>query len=165
MLRAAALVLAISSVAAIAEEPGETAGCVTIDLSKSSTYQTNEEWHFDMTFQVPQWVPKMRVSIAFGESVTISHVYQGANVFDQYYYYGQGAPALECIGAPSHRCPPVPRPLVTMCAVDDSTLVVELDETPHQAGSEFVVMGTGSNNLNPGISCRCAPLLCGPAAC
>eukprot|EP00908_Phaeocystis_cordata_P004236 Transcript_14622.p2 GENE.Transcript_14622~~Transcript_14622.p2 ORF type:complete len:160 (-),score=49.92 Transcript_14622:1137-1553(-) len=138
MLRAAALVLAISSVAAIAEEPGETAACVTIDLSKSSTYQTNEEWHFDMTFQVPQWVPKMRVSIAFGESVTISHVYQGANVFDQYYYYGQ---------------------------VDDSTLVVELDETPHQAGSEFVVMGTGSNNLNPGISCRCAPLLCGPAAC
>ena len=44
--------------AAIAEEPGETAACVTIDLSKSSTYQTNEEWHFDMTFQVPQWVPK-----------------------------------------------------------------------------------------------------------
>ena len=58
MRRAAALVLVISSVVAIAEEPGETAACVTIDLSKSSTYQTNEEWHFDMTFQVPRCVQK-----------------------------------------------------------------------------------------------------------
>ena len=100
--------------------------CAEIVSDSSSAYeQSSDDWHFSFTFKVHRWVPKMHVSIAFGEPVEITQVSGGASEVDQY-YYGQ---------------------------VDANSVVVELDEGIHNSDSEFVVMGSGTSNTSPEITC------------
>ena len=136
MLRAVLLLLATSEVVAIADEATGETFCAEIVSDSSSAYkQSSDDWHFSFTFKVHRWVPKMHVSIAFGEPVEITQVSGGASEVDQY-YYGQ---------------------------VDANSVVVELDEGIHNSDSEFVVMGSGTSNTSPEITCTCAcfPLHCG----
>ena len=42
------------------------------------------------------------------------------------------------------------------CAEDDSVVVVELEPSA-VADGEFLVLGTGTNNMAPGITCTCEP--------
>ena len=93
MLRAVLLLLATSEVAAIADDATGETFCAEIVSEKSSAYeQSSDNWRFSFTFKVQRWVPKMHISIAFGEPVEITQVSGGASVVDQY-FYGQGAPS------------------------------------------------------------------------
>ena len=98
ILRAVLLLLATSEVVAIADE----AFCAEIVSDSSSAYkQSSDDWHFSFTFKVHRWVPKMHVSIAFGEPVEITQVSGGASEVDQY-YYGQGVPSRKLPTVPTH---------------------------------------------------------------
>ena len=98
ILRAVLLLLATSEVVAIADE----AFCAEIVSDSSSAYeQSSENWRFSFTFKVHRWVPKMHVSIAFGEPVEITQVSGGASEVDQY-YYGQGVPSRKLPTVPTH---------------------------------------------------------------
>lgn len=120
------LVLGLALRSAKAAEPTE-AFCAMIDVDSSSIYETNGAKHFSYKFIVPQWVPNMRVHLSFTEPVANLVVNQGATVVDQYYYYGN---------------------------TDDTLVIVQLDDAPHSATSnEFLVIGTGTNEMNMGISC------------
>lgn len=86
--------------------PSETL-CAEIVPGSSNAYQQSPgDWHFSLTFKVHWWVPKMHISIAFGEPVQISQVTGGASQV----FYGPGAPScLELPTVPSHTVPCVPR--------------------------------------------------------
>jgi hypothetical protein len=103
MLRAVLLLLATSEVVAVADEgTGENLCAETVPESSSAYPQSPGDWHFSLTFKVFRWVPKMHISIAFGEQVEITQVSGGASEVDQY-YYGQGAPSrLELPTVPTH---------------------------------------------------------------
>ena len=93
MLRAALLLLTTSEGVAIADESTGDSYCAEIVSASSSVYeQSPGDWHFSFTFKVHRWVPKMHISIAFGEPVVITNWHQGASEVDQY-YYGQGVPS------------------------------------------------------------------------
>ena len=160
ILRAVLLLLATSEVVAIADE----AFCAEIVSDSSSAYkQSSDDWHFSFTFKVHRWVPKMHVSIDFGEPVEIFQVSGGASEVDQY-YYGQGGAARP---GTAH-CPNAHTLRVPLLAVDANFVVVELDEGIHNFDSEFVMMGSGTSNTSPEITCTCACLLphcgCWPSA-
>ena len=94
MLRAVLLLLATSEVAAIADDATGETFCAEIVSEKSSAYeQSSDNWRFSFTFKVQRWVPKMHISIAFGEPVEITQVSGGASEVDQRQHYGQGAPS------------------------------------------------------------------------
>ena len=82
--------------------PGETL-CAEIVPGSSNAYQQSPgDWHFSLTFKVHWWVPKMHISIAFGEPVQISQVTGGASQV----FYGPGASScLELPTVPSHTTP------------------------------------------------------------
>ena len=102
MLRAVLLLLATSEVVAIADEATGETFCAEIVSDSSSAYkQSSDDWHFSFTFKVHRWVPKMHVSIAFGEPVEITQVSGGASEVDQY-YYGQGVPSRKLPTVPTH---------------------------------------------------------------
>lgn len=83
------LLLAASEAVAIADEATGETYCAEIVSDSSSTHLQQDDWHFTFTFKVHWWVPKMHISIAFGEPVEIAHTYGGASEVD----YGQGAPS------------------------------------------------------------------------
>ena len=98
-----------------------------INVDGSSIYENNGVKHFSYKFIVSQWVPNMRVHLSFAEPVANLEAHQGAAVVDQYYYYGSS---------------------------DDTLVIVQLDDAPHSAASsEFLIIGTGTNEMNMGISC------------
>ena len=92
-LLAALLLIVTRSVSHAAESPpSPPQGCAYVDLSDSSAYESGGQEHFNLKFKVPMWVPTLHIEIDFGEPVDIEHVHQGAEIVDQYYYGGEGAP-------------------------------------------------------------------------
>ena len=106
MLRAVLLLLATSEVVAIADEATGETFCAEIVSESSSAYeQSSDNWHFSFTFKVQRWVPKMHISIAFGEPVEITQVSGGASEVDQRQHYGQGAHVSSETAPCPHRTP------------------------------------------------------------
>lgn len=102
MLGAVLLLLATSSLGVSPPPPPPPPAdtlCAEIVPESSNAYeQSSDDWHFSLTFKVHWWVPKMHVSIAFGEPVQISQVSGGASQV----FYGPGAPSrLELPTVPS----------------------------------------------------------------
>ena len=82
--------------------PGETSCAEIIPESSNAYEQSSDDWRFSLTVKVHWWVPKMHISIAFGEPVQISQVSGGASQV----FYGPGAPSrLELPTVPSRTTP------------------------------------------------------------
>ena len=82
--------------------PGETSCAEIIPESSNAYEQSPDDWRFSLAVKVHWWVPKMHISIAFGEPVQISQVTGGASQV----FYGPGAPSrLELPTVPSHTTP------------------------------------------------------------
>ena len=85
-----------------APPPGETSCAEIIPESSNAYEQSSDDWRFSLTVKVHWWVPKMHISIAFGEPVQISQVSGGASQV----FYGPGAPSrLELPTVPSRTTP------------------------------------------------------------